>query len=241
MANLIKSAGLNVLCIPDLHIPFEHPDALLFVTAVDKIWFPSQNRVVVLLGDEVDSHSISRHMPDPDGRAPGDELAAARRKLQDWFKAFPVARICTSNHTMRPWKKAYASGISQQFMKDVGEVYSAPPTWLWADRWDIGGVLFEHGENVSGPTGALKAAQDNRKSTVIGHLHSFGGVIHHDAVDSKIWGLNTGCLISIEEYAFSYAKTLRKKPTLGCGVIKNGNPYFVPMLLTGQGRWAGCI
>lgn len=231
----------NILAIGDIHIPFEHPDALAFVSAVDRFWFPSQNRIVCLLGDEVDSHSISRHMPDPDGRSPRDELEAAKRQLKPWFERFPVARVCVSNHTVRPWKRAYESGIPQAFMKEVGEVYGAPPQWLWADRWSLHGITFEHGEGVSGPTGALKAAEQNHCSTVIGHLHTFGGVIHSDAHETKIWGLNTGCLIDVETYAFHYGKTCRKRPTLGCGVIKNGNPYFVPMIIGSTGRWAGAV
>lgn len=233
--------GTNVLVIPDLHVPFEHPDALVFILAVDKQWFIGQNRIVVCLGDEIDSHSISRHMPDPDGRSPKDEFEEAKHRLRDWYVAFPQVRICTSNHTMRPWKRAYESGLPQQFMKNINEVFEAPEQWIWGDRWVFNGVCYEHGENVSGPMGALNAAKDNHAPTVIGHLHTFGGVIHSDHFNGKIWGMNAGCLIDPNRYAFHYAKTLRKKPTLGCGIIKNGNPYFVPMLTGTDGRWLGAI
>ena len=233
---------LNVLAVPDLHIPYEHPDALVFLQAVDKIWFPGQQRIVCFLGDEIDAHNIgSRHMPDPNGRSPGDELEDAKLKLKDWYRVFPTARVCISNHTIRPWKRSYEAGLPKQFMRDIGEVLGAPPTWLWADRWVFEGVVFEHGENVSGPMGALNAAKQNQASTVIGHLHSFAGVVHSDNFHSKLYGMNTGCLIDVAAYAFSYAKNYRNKPTLGCGVIKNGNPYFVPMILTEGGRWAGAV
>lgn len=236
----MQQLGSNVLIVPDLHIPYEHADALVFVQAVDKLWFPGQQRIVVLMGDEVDSHSISRHMPDPNGRSPGDELAEAKHRLRDWYAAFPTARICVSNHTVRPWKRAYESGLPKEFMRSVRDVYEAPETWIWADRWHFAGVVFEHGENVSGPMGALNAAKQNQAPTVVGHLHSFGGVVHADSFHSKIWGLNSGCLINVDSFAFAYAKTFRNKPTLGCGVIKNGNPYFVPMILR-EGRWAGAV
>lgn len=232
---------LNALCIPDLHIPFEHPDALAFTVAVDKIWFPGANRKVVFLGDEVDSHSISRHMPDPNGKSPGAELEAAKRQLQNWFSAFPKAHLCTSNHTIRPWKKAYESGLPKEFLREVGEVYGAPPGWKWADRWVLDEVVFEHGENVSGALGALNAAIQNQAPTVIGHLHTFGGAVHSDSFDGKLWGLNTGCLIDVNAYAFAYAKMFRRKPTLGLGIVKNGAPYFIPMILNEAGRWTGRI
>lgn len=228
----------DFLIIPDLHIPYEHPDALAFILTVDRTWFPGGHRVVVNLGDEVDSHSISRHMPDPDGRSPGDELEDAKHKLRDWFTAFPKVHLCISNHTVRPWKRAYESGLPKAFMKSVNEVYGAPPGWKWADRWLLEGVVFEHGENVSGPLGALNAAKQNHGPTVIGHLHTFGGVVHAEAQDGKgVWGLNAGCLINATEYAFAYAKNLRNKPTLGCGVLNDGVPHFVPMRTDQAGRW----
>lgn len=228
----------DFLVLPDLHIPYQHPDALAFVLAVDRTWFPGGHRVVVCLGDEVDSHSISRHMPDPNGRSPGDELADAKRILADWFSAFPAVNVCVSNHTIRPWKRAYESGLPKEFMREVGEVYGAPPGWKWADRWVLEGVTFEHGEGVSGPLAALNAAKQNRMNTCIGHLHHSGGVIHSCAPEQPwLWGMNCGCLIDQTALAFSYAKTLRNRPTLGCGVIKNSMPCFVPMQTNSDGRW----
>jgi hypothetical protein len=234
--------GGNFLVIPDLHIPFEHRDALAFVLAVDRMWFPTRNRTVVCLGDEIDSHSISKHMPDPDGRSPRDELEAAKRTLGDWYAAFDTVYLCDSNHTRRPWKRAYEVGLPNEFMRSVAEVYKAPAQWKWADRWVIDGVAFEHGENVSGPMGALNAALQNHMPTCIGHLHTFGGVVHAEATESKgVWGMNCGCLIDVQAYAFNYAKTFRKKPTIGCGVIKNNNPYFIPMRTGPDNRWLNYV
>jgi hypothetical protein len=57
-----------VLVIPDLHCPFEHPDALEFLRAVKKRFMPS---VFVCLGDEIDAHAFSRYPKDPDGMSAG--------------------------------------------------------------------------------------------------------------------------------------------------------------------------
>ncbi len=180
-------------------------------------------------------------MPDPNGKSPADELQEAKHHLRAWFDAFPKVKVCVSNHTARPWKKAFEAGIPKEFMRAVSEVYGASPGWVWADRWIIDGIIFEHGENVSGPMGALNAAKQNQASTVIGHLHSFAGAIHADAITGGIWGLNAGCLIDINAYAFNYAKTFRNKPCIGCGVIKNGAPYFIPMRTNQEGRWTKAI
>ena len=231
--------NLNCLAISDLQIPAEHRDALDFTLAVDKEYFPDKKRIVVNLGDEVDQHTLGKWPANPNGRSGGDELEEAKHRLRDWFQAFPKTYVCSSNHTYRAWKKAFHSGIPKQFMREVGEVYGAPAGWQWADRWIFNGVLFEHGEHVSGPTAALNAAIQNRMSTVIGHQHTHGGVVHSGAFGSEVFGLNTGCLIDVEQYAFQYGIPLRKKPTLGLGVIKNGVPHFVPMILNKNKRWAG--
>lgn len=232
---------LSALVISDLQIPFEHRDALAFIQHLDQTFFPDGVRRVICVGDEVDQHTLGRWPANPSGRSGSDELEEAKHRLKDWFKAFPEVLVCMSNHTYRAWKKAFHAGIPAQFLRDVAEVYEAPPGWKWADRWLLDGLLFEHGEHVSGKNAALLAAEQNHMSTVIGHQHTFGGVIYSASYSNQIWGMNVGCLIDIEQYAFDYGKALRKKPTLGSGVIVNGIPFFIPMLLDRNKRWIGRI
>lgn len=233
--------GLNVLAISDLQVPGEHTDALSFILHVDKTWFPDKKRNIVNVGDEVDQHTLGKWPSNPDGRSGGDELKEARLRLSYWFDVFPKVHVCTSNHTYRAWKNAHLSGIPSEFMKSVAEVYNAPPGWVWKEKWIDSDVCFEHGENVSGPTAALNAAIQNNMSTTIGHQHSHGGVIWRSSETMSIFGLNTGCLIDIRKYHFDYGKNFRIKPSLGCGVIKNGIPYFIPMIVNHQNRWVGYI
>jgi hypothetical protein len=229
---------LNALCISDLQCPFEHKDALDFVKHVDKTWFPFGDRYVINEGDEVDQHTLSvKFISNPNGKSGSDELHEAKIRLSYWMTEFPKMYLCVSNHTYRAWKKAYLAGIPAEFMKSVSEVYEAPVGWQWRDKWYQEGVCFEHGENVSGPTAALNAAIQNQMNTSIGHQHSHGGVLWRQSGTTSLWGMNTGCLIDVEQYAFDYGKNIRIKPSLGMGVIKNGIPYFVPMILNDQRRW----
>lgn len=229
---------LNAIAISDLQIPFEHKDALDFVLHVKKTFFRGVEPRIINMGDEVDQHTLSRKFPaNPNGMSAAAEYNEAKLRLKNWFKEFPTVRVCISNHTYRVRKKAYEAGIPDGFMKTIGEAYEAPPGWLWAQKWLIGDILFEHGENVSGPLAAIRAAVMNRKSTVIGHQHCNGGVMFNASAYDRIFGMNTGCLIDVEQYAFDYGKTLRNKPTLGCGVLCNGVPYFVPMDCDHQGNW----
>jgi hypothetical protein len=232
---------MNALCISDLQIPAEHRDALRFVQHVDRHFFPDGNRFVVNQGDEVDQHTLGKWPANPSGRSGGDELKEAKLRLTYWYEAFPKVFVCTSNHTYRAWKKAHLMGLPSEFMKSVNEVYEAPIGWQWREKWIHDGVTFEHGENVSGPTAAINAAIQNQMSTVIGHQHSNGGIIYRASDTGLIFGLNTGCLIDVAQYNFDYGKNIRIKPTLGMGVIKNGIPYFIPMILTLDRRWVGYI
>jgi hypothetical protein len=227
-----------ILAISDLQVPFEHQDALEFCQHVLKTFSrPGDTVQVMNMGDEVDQHTLGKYASNPNGHSAGDELEIAKDRLKPWFKAFPKVKVCTSNHTWRAYKKAFEVGIPSQFLKHIGEVYGAPPGWEWNDRWTIDGIVFEHGEGVSGETAALKAAIQNRMCTVIGHQHSHAGVVHSGTFHNTIWGLNTGCLIDVENYAFAYGIKLRKKPTLGIGLIIDRVPYFVPMYLNHKKRW----
>ena len=230
-----------ILCISDTQIPFEHRDALSFCQHLIK---PFQERgdeiKVVHLGDEVDQYSLSRWPKNPNAMGGGDELKEAKHRLSYWFDAFPSVKVCKSNHTYRAAKVAAEAGLPAEFLKSIGEVYGAPETWEWRDRWIVDDILFEHGEHVSGALAARTAAIQNRRSTVIGHQHQGGGVNHIASFEDMIFGMNVGCLIDVDAYAFEYGRALRNKPTLGCGIVIHGIPHFVPMILSKTTkRWVG--
>lgn len=225
-----------VLVIPDLQYPFAHRDHLDFLKALVKKYRPDQ---VVNIGDEVDFHAISEWDHDPDGLSAGDELKAGVRELKTLYALFPNVRVCTSNHTARPFRRAKKYGIPAAFIRDYREFLEAPPGWRWADSWEIDGVRYQHGEGFSGQAGALKAALTNMQSTVIGHIHSHAGIQYSANSKYLIFGFNVGCLIDRHAYAFAYGKMHPNKPILGAGLVINGIPLFVPMLLDKKSRWVG--
>jgi hypothetical protein len=235
------SEELNALVVSDLQIPFEHPDALIFSLAVKEKFFKGRRALNINIGDEVDQHTLGKWAKDPNGMSAGFEFEASKDRLKAWAKEYPKTYVCISNHTYRVFKTAKNAGIPSQFLRTIGEAYDLPGTWQWRDRWVFGNVVFEHGENVSGKAAALMAAEQNRMSTVIGHQHSFGGVVHSATFNSQIYGMNVGCLIDIEAYAFHYGVNYRKKPTLGLGVIVGGIPLFVPMQLKANKRCNGKV
>lgn len=227
----------TVAAISDLHAPFEHKDALAFFKEVCRHYKADE---VVCLGDEGDQHSMSpNHTHDPDGLSPGDEHAEMLDHLRHWYRAFPTVRVCVSNHGARPFRRAFEFGIPRVYLRTYAEFMDAPEGWTWHDTFQIDGVHYLHGEGYSGPLGALKCAQAHMAPVVIGHLHSFAGVLFNANPKHLFYGLNAGCLIDRHAYSFAYARHSPAKPILGCGVIRDGIPLFVPMSLTRHGRWTG--
>lgn len=227
---------MRVLVIPDLHCPFEHRDALKFLKAVRKKFKTTE---VVCLGDEVDMAAVSDYTKDPDGLSPGDELKEAVKHLKVFYKEFPKAKVCTSNHTARPYRRAFQFGIPSAFIKSYHDFLQAPIGWTWAESYTLDGVRYEHGEGYLGRDGALKAANANGRSTVIGHIHSFAGIQYSATPEQLFFGFNSGCLINRHAYAFAYGKHMSAKPILGCGVVIDGTPHFIPLRLNKKHRWTG--
>lgn len=217
----------RVLVIGDIHAPFNHRYYLDFLTETYNKW---ECDTVVCIGDEVDFHALSKYPQDPNGYGAGDELINAITALRPYYEAFPDVQVVTSNHTARPLKKAFEAGIPTQFLKDYKTFLDAPKGWSWSRSLEIDGVLYHHGEGYSSALGAYKAAMNAMRSTVIGHIHSHGGVTYIQTEFDRIFALNVGCGVDIEAYAFAYGKNCAFKPTLGCGVVLDGKEaYFIPM------------
>ena len=161
--------------------------------------------------------------------------------MEKLYELFPKAVSCESNHTSRPYRQAYAHGIPRAFLRDYKDFMRAPPGWHWKSSTVIDGVRYEHGDPMTGAQAAFKAATGNMQSTVIGHVHAFAGICWIANPRFLLFGFNCGCLIDRRAYAFSYGAKQKSKPILGCGIIADAIPTFLPMILNGSGRWTGKV
>ena len=227
---------MKVLAIPDMHHPFAHKDTIPFLKEVNRYYKPDE---VVCLGDEADFHALGDYDHDPDGYSAGAELHATIEALQPVYRLFPKVKVCVSNHTSRPFRQAFKHGIPSAFIRDYRDFMQAPEGWRWADYWEVDGIHYEHGEAFAGQLGAIKTALGNMQSTVIGHIHAFAGIMWSANPKHLLFGFNAGCLIDKDTYAFAYGKKMKAKPVLGCGIICNRLPTFIPMILDKRGRWVG--
>jgi len=226
----------RVLVIPDIQAPFEHKDTVPFLKALHGAIDATK---VVCIGDSMDCHALSRWATDPDGHGPGHEYQAAIEHLLPLYEAFPIVKEVISNHNERIAKRAFDGGIPRAFLRSYEEIMQYPAGWSIHPWVEVDGVMYEHGHAHGGMYAARNAAATNGQSTVIGHHHSHGSVFYIANRRKMIFGMNVGCLIDINAYAFAYAAESKFKPTLGSGVVINGVPYFVPMMLDGNHRWTG--
>lgn len=226
----------RVLAISDTQEPFGHRDAIPFLKWVKKKYAPD---TVVHVGDEMDFHALGDWDHDPDGFSAGHELQRGLERLQQYYDLFPTVMACTSNHTARPYRRAFKHGLPRAFLRDYSEFLRAPKGWEWRDQWEVDDVVYEHGEGFSGYQGALNCAAKHGKSTVIGHIHSHAGILWTANERDLMYGFNVGCLIDRHAYAFRYGRNHRYKPILGVGIIDKAVPTYVPMLLDTSGRWIG--
>lgn len=231
---IIPPNNVTVLAVSDMHHPFVHQDALAFLLEVRRI---KHTNLSVCLGDEIDACAFSRYPMDPDGMTAGQELRAAIESITPFYREFPEMLICESNHTVRPWKRAYESGLPAAFLPTYAKLLNAPDGWLWFDRWYIDNVLYIHGDNGrSGQYAHIHYLRAAKQSVVIGHIHGYAGINY----EGKHFAINAGCLIDENAYCFKYAKNMLVRVNLGCAVIYEGKyGEFVPMRLDTHGRWIG--
>lgn len=225
LKNSISKKPVGVFSDP--HIPFNHPNYLRFVQDTFKKYNVGQ---VVCLGDLVDHHAISRFQSEPCAKGAYDELDMSIAEVSKFVKAFPKLKMCKGNHDAIPARQAATVGIGERYLKTFSELLKLPKTWKIEEEFIIDNVLYKHGINCLGKDGALNTAIQERMSTVIGHSHAFGGVKYSANKRSIIFGMNAGCGIDIDAYAFAYGKYDKNRPTLGCGIVFNDSyAIFIPM------------
>lgn len=223
----MKLEPQNVLTCSCSHEPYTHKHFLEFLVQTQKEHKCGQ---IVHLGDLVDNHATSYHEHDPDVLSDGDEIKLAIKHLAKWKLAFPKMKVCKGNHDILNERKAKTNGQSEKRIKTIQEIYEFPKTWEWEWSHYVSNVKYEHGTSFGGNTPHLQAAQVNRQSSVIGHFHSYAGVDYNANDRDLIFGMVVGCGIDRTLRLFWYGRDFKRKPILGCGVVKDGKyAQFIPM------------
>jgi len=225
----------RVLVISDLHIPYHHKDSFEFLNALKTKYKPD---LIVNIGDELDQHAISMHDSNPDLPSAGDELRMSRKYIHELEKMFPDMILVHSNHSSLVYRRALKYGLPIDYLRSYNEYLGVSPRWQWVDDLTITlsdgtRCFFTHGMSAD----VLKLSMQMGKHCVQGHYHSKFSIGYFSNPDALHWGMQVGCLTSQKSLAFDYAKNFKNRFIIGCGMIIDGQPKLMPMVLTEDGRW----
>jgi hypothetical protein len=228
------------LGIPDPHLPYHHPDIFKFLAEVKRKFRPTQ---VFFTGDEVDNAAISFHDKNPDmPYTAGAELDTSIIYMDNFYKLFPDAKVCHSNHGSLVARKGKWAGLSKKVFREWNEILEAPKGWSWHKTiiLDIGGgkkLMVKHG--TKSPKNALLTAQRLGCCYAQGHHHTEAHIKHYATDTMEIWGCTIGCLIDHTNPAFDYQEEGIPRPCLNVLIIIDGVPYLIPMRLDENRKWIG--
>ena len=233
------SRNERVLVIPDMHMPYCHPDTWKFLSGVNDKYTPDR---VICLGDEVDHHALSYHESNPSLDSAGPELEKAIRFLQPLYELFPKVDVLESNHGSLVYRKAQTAGIPKHLIVPYRQQIQAPEGWHWHFDLTITlsnnqRVYFHHGKTKSRD----KLSQRQSMNSVQGHFHSEFHIVYWANPTALFWDMHLGCLADQNSMAQAYGRNNLERGIVGCGVILNGHPHLIPMVLKKGGRWDGRV
>ena len=206
-------SGRKVLCIGDLHCPFDLDGYLEFCI---NTYAKYNCDTVVFIGDVIDNHYTSYHETDPDGMSGRDELDLAIERLKPYNKTFPEAYVTIGNHDRMVMRKSVTSNVPRRWIKSYKEVLETPG-WIFTDEVSIDNVSYIHGEAGTAKSRAL----NEMCSCVQGHRHTELYTHWSFRINRSVFSCQVGCGIDFSSFAFDYAKR-GKKPAIGCAVIIDG-------------------
>ena len=202
----------RILVISDMHLPYQHKDAIKFLAEIKKEFKPDR---VINIGDLLDFHAISMHTHDPDLASAGHELTMARKYVKELESIYPQVTEVDSNHSSLVYRRAIKYGMSREFLKEYGD-FLGTKKWNWVDDLTLTmsngqRCFFTHGRSAD----VLKVSQTMGMSAVQGHYHTKFVVSYWANPDNLFFAMNVGCLINQKSLSMNYAKNFRTRFILG--------------------------
>ena len=228
----------RILVISDMHLPYQHKDSIKFLKEIKKEFKPD---TTISIGDLLDQHALSFHDSSPELYSAGHELDKAKEYVKELESIFPKLIEVDSNHSSMIYRRALKHGLPRAYLKEYGD-FLETKKWKWVDDLTLTmsngqRCFFTHGRSAD----VLKVSQTMGMSAVQGHYHTKFVISWWANPDNLFFGMNVGCLIDQKSMAFNYAKNFRTRFIIGCGIIINGIPRLLPMVLNEKGDWIGKI
>ena len=228
----------TILVVSDMHLPYQHKDSIKFLKEIKKEFKPD---TTISIGDLLDQHALSFHDSSPELYSAGMELDKAKEYVKELESIFPKLIEVDSNHSSMIYRRALKHGLPRAYLKEYGD-FLETKKWKWVDDLTLTmsngqRCFFTHGRSAD----VLKVSQTMGMSAVQGHYHTKFVISWWANPDNLFFGMNVGCLIDQKSMAFNYAKNFRTRFIIGCGIIINGIPRLLPMVLNEKGDWIGKI
>jgi len=208
----MQKGNENTLIIPDLHAPFIRSGYFEFCVNVRKM-YNCEN--VIFLGDIIDNHFSSFHDTDPDGFGARMELLEAKKQTKRFYDEFTEAVVLIGNHDAIPDRKAFKSGLSKSWVRNIDEVLNTP-FWNYKDEHWINNIMVVHGTARK----AKSRMMQDMCSVIQGHYHSESYIHFMVGKDRRTFAMQLGCGFDHKSYAAAYARNFARQH-INCGVLIN--------------------
>ena len=220
----------TVLIIGDTHAPCMRKGYIGFLKRTADEWQPDR---IVHIGDLVDNCAYSYHDKNPKLKNPEREYKNALQQVRRLTDAFPEADLLIGNHDALIERVPTTAGLDSAVLKPFGDFWNLPKGWTVHDRYSdliIEGVQYMHGDKYGGGIhAAFNNAKSQFRSVVQGHLHANLGVQFTANNTSRVFGMCVGCGVDHRKLAMEYGVVYKRKPILGCGIVRDGvEAYAIP-------------
>ena len=188
----------NILLISDLHIPYHNVDA---ITIAFEYGVKNGINTIIINGDLMDFHNLSRFEKDPRKRSVREEFVFTKQFLQSLRKTFPKAAIywLLGNHDIRYQKwlmtKVYEIFDDEYYHLHTRLKISEENIQIIPDNVLVkaGKLSITHGHHIMrgffSPVNSARGAwMKAKQSVIIGHVHK---VSNH--VEVNLDGESFGC------------------------------------------------
>lgn len=216
---------MKILVIPDTHFPYQQKTFFSDLTKILKQYKPDR---IVHIGDLVDSHSISKHTPNPNSISASDEFKEAKdciKKLVNLIGKTPVS-LCLGNHDLRYFKMGAVLRMPDMYLKPFKELFDLPNTWKVGVDFVIEDIYFTHGKSST----IGKTAHAYGMSTVEGHFHSQFSINYFKHPKINMFGAFSGSALDDNSKAATYASNNLSKSIYGFLTITDGTPALIRII-----------
>lgn len=209
-SDFVVHGAQRVLRLSDIHFPLHDERAL---EASINYGIKKDPTVLLLDGDIIDCHSISRYDKDPRHRYTETELRMIADQFSDFRKAFPKARIIykSGNHEFRIEsyllsKAPELFGLPGMDLPGLISMVNGPESIMGVEfigdnrTIRMGHLSFLHGHEFRGGGGVNPARWIYLRtgvSCIIGHFHKTSEHSEPNLHGSQIGCWSTGCLCEL--------------------------------------------